>query len=259
MAFGLEHGQGLVEGVDRLGHVPGVVRHGDDHPPGEVHPPQLHRRAQEVGEALVLPPGRLQGEVDQRDITSGVALHPVPAQDVVHPGLDLVGGRRGLLLHAGIPDDLQAGHAGRGGEGVGVERAGVVDAPEARPLRVVVPDVEEGEDLPAGGHGGPVEAPGQDLGQGGHVRGHPVVLLGPAGGVAEAGDHLVEDQDDPVAPGDVPHRLQVLRARPAGDEDHPGHVAALFDQALDGLGVAAGAARMVPATSAGTPLERGTS
>ena len=55
LALGLEHGQGLVESVDRLGHITQLVRHGDDHPSGKVHPSQLHRRAQEVEEPLFLP------------------------------------------------------------------------------------------------------------------------------------------------------------------------------------------------------------
>src|SRR5262249_51442946 len=43
-------------------------------------------------------------------------------------------------------------------------------------------------------HGGPGEPARHDLGEGGEVRSDAEVLLGAAGRVAEARDHLVEDQ-----------------------------------------------------------------
>ena len=61
-----------------------------------------------------------------------------------------------------------------------------------------------------------------------------------------------------MAPGDVPHRLQVLRARPAGDEITPA-TSPLLDQALDGLGVARRRREDGAGHVSGDALERGTS
>ncbi len=84
------------------------------------------------------------------------------------------------------------------------------------------------------------QAAGQGLGQGDHVGHHAEALDRAAGGRADAGLDLVEDEHDAVLLGDVAHRLQVARLRQhhaqvhhGGFHDHAGRLLALVDEVLD--------------------------
>ena len=56
------------------------------------------------------------------------------------------------------------------------------------------------------------EAAADDLGKGGDVGADVVVLLRAASGDAEAGHHLIEDQQHAILLGDAAHLLQVAIA-----------------------------------------------
>jgi hypothetical protein len=72
-------------------------------------------------------------------------------------------------------------------------------------------EVEEIEDVLAAGDGTPRQASGENLGEGRQIGPDAVFGLGTARRHAEAGHHLVEDQQHAVLPGQFAQRLQKRR------------------------------------------------
>ena len=111
-----------------------------------------------------------------------------------------VADRLGRALGSGADvlalDDAERGHGGRRAQRVGVEGALVADLLAAR--RLGGRGVDLGHDVGAAGDRAARQAAGDDLGEVAHVRRHAVALLRAAARPAEAGDHLVEDQEHAV-------------------------------------------------------------
>src|SRR5207247_1767303 len=128
--------------------------------------------------------------------------------------------------------ELERGDARGGAERVGVEGPGVGHA--LAPVPVGIPaEGEHTHELALAAKGAAREPTGHDLRERGEIGRHAEIGLGPAGRVAEARDHLVEDEDDPVARRQRPELLEVARDRRCGPrlatrglEDDGGAVAA---------------------------------
>jgi hypothetical protein len=67
----------------------------------------------------------------------------------------------------------------------------------------------EFHEFPSAGEGGDGEAVAEGLAESGQVGGDAVDALGAVFGPAEAGDHLVEDEDGAVAGGEFANPVQV--------------------------------------------------
>src|SRR5215217_5302420 len=80
--------------------------------------------------------------------------------------------------------------------------------PGCVPPRVVL-EGEHLHDLALTRHGATGHATGHDFGHRRQVRDDTVALLRPTGRPAETGDHLVEDQDDPILRREVARGLEI--------------------------------------------------
>jgi hypothetical protein len=151
----------------------------------------------------------------ERDVIDGRlaiagARHAQPFHDVGQRLTQLLAGLAGPRLERGVGAQLEGGDAGRGRERVGVEGAGVGHALGPVPVGLAA-EGHHRHDLALAAEGTAGQTPGHDLGQRGEIGRDAVVLLGPAGRIAEAGDHLVEDEHHPEACGDRAQLLQVPR------------------------------------------------
>ena len=83
-----------------------------------------------------------------------------------------------------------------------VEGAEVHHAAVAVVMRVAI-EIEEGHEVRAADHRAAGHPTSHDLRDAGQVRRHAVLLLRATGGEAEAGDDLVEDEQDAALRGDL--------------------------------------------------------
>ena len=118
---------------------------------------------------------------------------------------DAVGHRVEALVGAGLGQHVQRRQAGGGRDRVAVEGPGHEGA-----LRVVErsPRIHGLQHVGAAADRGVGVAAGDRLAVGGKIRHHAVPLLRAAPGDAEAGHHLIEDQDDAVLGGELAQGLQ---------------------------------------------------
>ena len=181
---------------------------------------------------------------------------PVGEHDLKHRP-HLLDDRRGTGLLEHLPQagaqlvaDLPEVAEGRAAVFVEDLQAGArrAEADARRVLRAVVQDAAPGErlhDLRAADEGRHREAAPERLAERRDVGIEAVVLLAATGRDAEAGDRLVEDEEDAVHAGEFAQLLEVARFRrdhadvrhdPFGDDRR--HLPAVrFDRALDGLQV----------------------
>ena len=106
-------------------------------------------------------------------------------------------------------------------------------------------EIQVVENFPAPGHGAARQAAGDDLGVGAHVGGDAEIPLRAAGGDAEPGNHLVDDQHRAVLRRQLPQEAEKLR--------HMGHEAEgatgrLQDRRRDIVVALEGGARGFPIT-----------
>ncbi len=195
----------------------------------------------EVGELGVL--ALLEGQVvddlvrRERDAAlgadpDGVAGEAVLLDDLGAAGEDAV--VQGVEAHVGLGrhDLLEVRARGGHAERVAVVGAHLVDAAV----------LDAGHDLLAAADRADGEAAAERLGERDHVRQDAVLLGRAAGGDADAGLDLVEDQDDAVAPGDLADGLEVAglgehdsEVHHRGLHDHAGRLAPLGVELLDAV------------------------
>jgi hypothetical protein len=199
------------------------------------------RRALLALQRPVIVVGRVEGLVGSMSRPSGLVkmwkpengaehgpAHPLLDEDRVHLGPQASGVVRRLGAGVRVPDDLQRGAAGGGGDRVGVKGARVLDALVARRLGALVihalHDVRPPDDRPAR------QPAGEDLRQAREVGCDAVMGLRAAGRDAEAGHHLVEDQEGAVL---LRHRPQSFEERLARRDLAEGGAGRLQDHRRD--------------------------
>ena len=153
-------------------------------------------------------PARIHEEMERGEGAVDRPRHAFILQHPVEPGPKLGAEGRRFLASIRIPHDFERGRAGGGGDGVRVEGAGVEDLLAAACLGLV--EVQVVEYLLAPGHGAARQAARDDLGVGAHIGCHAETPLGAAGGDAEAGNHLVEDQRHAVLRRQLPQEAEKL-------------------------------------------------
>ena len=112
----------------------------------------------------------------------------------------------GLAARFAVGDDLQRGDAGRGGQRVAVEGAGVLH------LRLAGTEVENLHDVGPARQAAARQTAGQDLGHGRQIGLDVVKALGAAGMDAKTADDLIENQQAIVLRGDVAQGLEEFAA-----------------------------------------------
>ena len=130
-----------------------------------------------------------------------------------------------MLGRPALGDDLQRGEPGRGRQRIGVEGPLLQNAFEAVLVQLTFEGLDL-QDVALADDRATRQAAGHDLGQGSDVGRDAIDLLGAARAVAEAGDHLVEDQHHAALGGE---RAQVTQKRHAGGDDAVGSAAGLDD------------------------------
>ena len=103
-----------------------------------------------------------------------------------------------------VDEVAEGGDPGGHGERVAAERSGLIDGAERG---------EQLHDVGASAEGSAGQASADDLAEGGDVGRDAVELLGAAEGDAEAGHHLVEDQERAVGCRDLAQAFEVAGVR----------------------------------------------
>src|SRR5439155_5277225 len=109
-----------------------------------------------------------------------------------------------LLVDPRLPKPAEHREAGRGRKRIPGESPGLVDGAHRRELV---------HQLGAAAEGGERQAPAHDLAQDGEIRQDAEPLLRAASGDAEAGDHLVEDEQRPGGVAEAAEQLEEARIR----------------------------------------------
>ena len=256
-----EQGERPVERVDRLGDVPRVV-HG-----GEIICRRRSPRRRAASPSAAggrtpgpSPPGVFRVSASRETSPPAVPSTPRRCMTSFMPSRMASAVAVAFRCTAGsLTISRQATPAA--GEGVGVEGAGVGDAPVRVPPGSSSRTSKQVEDVRAAGRRRrPGSPPARIFARVVRSGVTPKCFLGAAGGVAEAGDDLVEDQDDAVLGGSAISRRTACRGigpqeAPLGIEDHGGDVAASSISASIGGDVAAQARAWWPARRRDAPGE----
>ena len=160
-----------------------------------------------------------------------------------------------LVVDGRIAEATQHRRSRRGGKRVAGERAGLVDVADRR---------EALHQLGAPAKGRGRKAAADDLAEDRQVGRDAVALLGPTPRDAEAGDHLVEDEQRAARVAQHPQRLEESRrgrndahvARDGLDENRREPLAVLRDGCSDGVDVVVGQHDRVAATPDGNARGR---
>ena len=166
---------------------------------------------------------------------------PIEAGLLEH-GVELLAKRApafvGQAARIALGDDLQRRDPGRGGQGIGVERAGVLH------LRLALTKVENVEDVRTPGQATSRKSAGENLGQRRKIGLDMVISLSAAGMDAKAADDLVENQQSAMFLRQLTQGLKKFASNGHGSEMAAGsfqnHAADLrvFRQGpIDGFGI----------------------
>ena len=150
--------------------------------------------------ALVRDARLAEAQVEQGGESVAAAGDLHAGHEVVELPPDAGGGPVGVGVRVAGGDQLQRRDPRRRREGIGVERARVGDSADVVPRGVFLVG-DHVEDVPPPGDAAARETTSEDLRQRGQVRRHPKARLRAAGGDAEAGHHLVEDEHSAVPAG----------------------------------------------------------
>src|SRR5262249_29187989 len=204
-----DHGaQRLLVGLEGAGH--GLVRVRGGQPTvlgGTVHAVVEKRTAQELVEIAPARPiesGQSRPALERHVDDGGLAEAGAGRAHALHHLADaraqLVRDLVGARVQPPVGHQLEGGGGRRCAHGIGVEGAVLGHALRAIPHGIATMGHGGHERLlPA--HRGPGEPARDDLGEGGEIRSDAEVLLCAAGRIAEARDHLVEDQHHVVPLG----------------------------------------------------------
>ena len=153
---------------------------------------------------------RIEEDIEARGYSVGGPCRGGFGEQLVERGAEAGSGRVGAAVGVRFGDHAErCGACGRGNR-VGVEGAGVLDFLLASACHGG--EVEPVEDIGAAGDGPAGQAAGEDLGKAREVRLHAEGGGRAAGGDAESGDHLVEDEERAVPFGEKAERVEELGA-----------------------------------------------